>query len=161
LRACRRIGPNAFGLPGGTIVVTDALAQLAQNSAQVSAVLAHEVGHVRERQVLRQMLQAAGVATLISALGGNSSAVTGLAVAVPALLLESGYSREFEDEADSYALQRLKEIGVAPNEFAEILKRLLEFENNNGGKAQRKHSLDYVSTHPVTAPRIERALPNP
>ena len=50
LRACGRIGPNAFALPGGAIVVTDDLVKLAQNDQQVLAVLAHEIGHVRHRQ---------------------------------------------------------------------------------------------------------------
>jgi predicted Zn-dependent protease len=162
LRACDKMGPNAFALPGGAIVLTDALVGLAQNDAQVSAVLAHEIGHVRYRHGLRQMLQAAGLAALISALSGDATSITGLAVALPTLLLQYGYSREFENEADGYALQRLKEIGLSPRDFAEILKRLDDFHNKDLRRdAVGKPTQDYLSTHPSTARRIERILSSP
>jgi predicted Zn-dependent protease len=163
LRACGGMGPNAFALPGGAIVLTDDLVRLAQNDAQVSAVLAHEIGHVRHRHGLRQALQAAGLAALISALAGDAVSITSLAATLPMILLQSGYSREFEDEADSYAFQRLKEIGLSPRVFAEIMTRLDEFRTDGGGakkSASGEHPLDYLSTHPATAQRIERALAN-
>ena len=163
LRACGGMGPNAFALPGGAIVLTDDLVRLAQNDAQVSAVLAHEIGHVRHRHGLRQALQAAGLAALISALAGDAVSITSLAATLPMILLQSGYSREFEDEADSYAFQRLKEIGLSPRVFAEIMTRLDEFRTDGGGAKKSvsgEHPLDYLSTHPATAQRIERALAN-
>jgi predicted Zn-dependent protease len=161
LRACGRMGPNAFALPGGAIVLTDELVKLAQNDAQVSAVLAHEIGHVRHRHGLRQALQAAGLAALISSLAGDAVSITSLAVTLPTVLLQTGYSRKFEDEADSYAFQRLKEIGLSPRDFAEILTRLEEFHGRETGakkSAPGERTFDYLSTHPATARRIERAL---
>ncbi len=155
LRACKRIGPNAFALPGATIVLTDALVELAQNPSQLTAVMAHEMGHIHERHALRQMLHSAGVPTLIAASAGHARSIADLAVALPALLLQGGYSRDFEDDADAYVFQRLKELGIPPKEFAEILKRL---DDPQVTGRQRKYSLDYSSTHPVTARRIERAL---
>src|SRR5712671_266193 len=53
LRDCGAVGANAFALPGGTIVMTDALVKLAKTDEQIVAVLAHEVGHVRHRHGLR------------------------------------------------------------------------------------------------------------
>ena len=163
LRSCDRIGPNAFALPGGNIVLTDGLVGIARNSAQISAVLAHEIGHARHHHGLRQALQAAGLAALISALAGDAATMTGLALAMPTLLLQNGYSRDFEDEADTYAFGRLKDIGLSPRDFAEILTLLDEFhskrlhiEKSAAGKGDR----DYLSTHPATARRIERALSN-
>jgi predicted Zn-dependent protease len=161
LRACDKMGPNAVALPGGTIVLTDALVSLAQNDAQVSAVLAHEIGHVRHHHGLRQLLQAAGAAALISTLAGDAVSITSLAVTLPTVLLQAGYSRQFEDEADSYAFQRLKEIGLSPRDFAEILTRLEEYRGEkigSGKSAGSEHPLDYLSTHPATAQRIQRAM---
>jgi hypothetical protein len=159
LRACGGMGPNAFALPGGAIVLTDDLVKLAQNDAQLSAVLAHEIGHVRHRHGLRQALQAAGVAALISTLAGDAVSITSLAVTLPTVLLQTGYSRKFEDEADSYAFQRLKEIGLSPRDFAEILTRLEEFRAKETGAKSTpgERTFDYLSTHPATAQRIERA----
>ncbi len=169
LRACGRIGPNALALPGGTVVVTDDLVNLAQNDQQVAAILAHEIGHVRYRHGLRLALQAAGVAALIAALAGDAVSITNLAVILPTALLQSGYSRELEAEADLYAFQRLKEIGSSPKYFAEIMTLLEEHRDKRAsseGNGKRDKSADasgasdYLSTHPATARRIERALAN-
>jgi predicted Zn-dependent protease len=153
-RDCRAIGPNAFALPGGTVVITDALVKLAQNDDQVSAVLAHEIGHVHYRHGLRMALQAAGLAALAAALFGDAVSITGLATSIPTILLQTGYSRDFETEADDYAFARLKEVGLSPRAFAEMM-RLLE---KGRGSRSGEDSKDYLSTHPATAKRIERAL---
>lgn len=154
-RACPGMGANAFALPGGTIVITDGLVKLAENDAQISAVLAHEIGHVRRHHGLRLAIQAAGLAALIATLAGDAVSITGLAVTLPTALLQSGYSRQFEDEADSYAFQRLKEIGSSPKYFAQILARMQEQRNRS---AETGKGFGYLSTHPATAERIERAL---
>ena len=165
-RACGRVGPNAFALPGGAIVITDALVELAQNDRQITAVLAHEVGHVRHRHGLRLALQGAGAAALIAALAGDAVSITNLAVILPTALLQSGYSRDLEYEADTYAFQRLQEVGLSPKHFAEIMTLLEEHRNKKRGPqsgdkaASSSGALDYLSTHPVTAERIERALAN-
>ena len=167
LRACKGMGPNAFALPGGAIVLTDDLVELAENDAQVSAVLAHEIGHVRNRHGLRLALQAAGLSALIAALAGDAVSITSLAATLPTALLQSGYSRAFEDEADSYAFLRLKEIGSSPKYFAQILARIEESRDkgddaSKNGKQSGGAARDfgYLSTHPATAQRIERALQN-
>jgi len=156
LRNCARIGANAFAMPGGTLVLTDAMVALAQNDEQLLAVLAHEVGHVRHRHGLRLALQSLGVGALIAALAGDAASVTALAVAVPSVLLQSGYSRAFEEEADTYAFGRLKEIGVAPRHFADLMRRLEASHRRVAGNDQ--HVLDYLSSHPNTESRIARAL---
>jgi Zn-dependent protease with chaperone function len=156
-RDCRGIGANAFALPGGTVVMTDALVKLARNDDQISAVLAHEIGHVRHRHGLRMALQAAGLAALATAIFGDATSITSLATTLPTALLQSGYSREAEAEADDYAFQRLREIGLSPKAFAEIMLLLEKARQKTSGGGPR----DYFSTHPATAKRIERALAAP
>jgi predicted Zn-dependent protease len=152
LRACRAFGANAFALPGGAIVVTDALVRLAGNDEQVAAVLAHEIGHVRARHGLRISLQAAGVAALTAALFGDALSITGLATTLPAVLLQTGYSRELEIEADEYAFARLREVGLSPAAFADIMERM-----DGRAAAGASAGADYFSTHPATRKRIDRA----
>jgi len=154
LRNCPALGPNAFALPGGPIVLTDQLADFGRDFSEMTAVLAHEVGHVRLRHGLRTLLQGAGLAALLSTLAGDAAAITSIAVTVPTVILQSGYSREFEDEADTFALARLKQIGVSPRAFAEILQRIDQARPGKGARGTR----DYFSTHPLTAARVERAL---
>lgn len=152
LRDCR-IGANAFALPGGAILMTDALVKLAGNDDRISAVLAHEIGHVRHRHGLRIGLQAAGVAALTAAVLGDAVSISSLALTLPTALLQSGYSREFETEADDYAFQRLREAGISPGAFAEMMELFQKGEAKRSGD----DSSDYFSTHPATAKRIERA----
>jgi len=157
LRDCRGVGANAFALPGGAVVMTDALVKLARNDNQISAVLAHEIGHVRHRHGLRMGLQAAGLAALAAALFGDATSITSLATTLPTALLQNGYSRELETEADDYAFQRLREIGLSPKAFAEIMLLLeKDHKKRSGGESK-----DYFSTHPATAKRIQRALSAP
>ena len=153
LRNCPEVGPNAFALPGGPIVLTDHLANFGHDFSEMTAVLAHEVGHVRLRHGLRTLLQGAGLVALISTLAGDAAAITSIAVTVPTVILQSGYSREFEDEADTFALARLKEIGVSPRAFADVLQRIDQARSGKGGRSR-----DYFSTHPLTAARVQRAL---
>jgi Zn-dependent protease with chaperone function len=167
LRDCPSIGANAFALPGGSIVLTDGLVRIAENDEQVTAVLAHEVGHVRYRHGLRMALQATGLTVLISALAGDAVSITGLAATLPTVLLQTSYSREFEDDADTYAFLRLKEIGLSPKYFADIMTRLEQNRDKlagNGGQAGASskggREMDYLSSHPATAKRIARAMAN-
>jgi predicted Zn-dependent protease len=154
LRSCPSLRANAFALPGGSIILTDQLVRLGGSPAGISGVLAHEIGHVRQRHGLRTLLQGAGLVALITTLAGDAAAITSLAVTLPTVLLQSGYSREFEGEADDFAVRRMRELGLSPRAFADMLA-LIERNHVHGGQAQAQ---DYFSTHPITAARIERAL---
>ena len=117
------IGANAFALPSGIIVMTDELVEMAETDDELVAVLAHEVGHVRGRHALRQLLQAAGVSALAFALLGDVSSISALLSAAPALL-HAKHSRDFEREADGFAKQWLRENGIAESNFDAILCRI-------------------------------------
>lgn len=152
-RACPRIGANAFALPGGVVVITDDIARLATDDRQLAAVFAHEVGHIHHHHGLRLGLQGAGLIALVAALAGDAVSITGLAVTLPSALLQAGYSRSFEREADDYAFERLKQIGLPASHFADIMALL-----SKGGDSRASGSaLDYLSTHPAVSQRIERA----
>ena len=118
LRSCPGMDPNAFALPGGTVLVTDELIRLAQTGDQLSAVLAHEIGHLRERHAMRAALQRAGVMSVVAASVGDTA---GLADALRAVLMESGYPPAFEDQADAFALQRMRNVGIPPRALADML----------------------------------------
>jgi Zn-dependent protease with chaperone function len=151
----RRAGmPNAFALPGGTIVVTDEMVAAVASDDELLAVLAHEIGHVRNRHAMRLVLRSSGVAVLLTALAGDAVGVTFLAVALPTVLLQSGYSRQFEAEADDYAFAHMKRHGVSPQAFANVMRRL---EKETGGARRNDAMTRYLGTHPGTEERIRRA----
>lgn len=153
------IGPNAFALPDGTIVVTDALVELAENDEQIHAVIAHEIGHVIHRHGLRRVIQSTGLSVMMVVVTGDVVSAANLAAAVPAILLESSYSRDMETEADQYALSYLKVHGPAPHNFADIMTRLDEWQSE---RIEDDSGIpDFLSSHPATEERIQSFLTEP
>jgi len=148
------LGPNALALPGGMIVVTDDMVRLAPNEGDLMAVLAHEIGHVQGRHALRLILQDSGVVVLIAALAGDAVSMSVLAAALPTALLQSHYSRQFEEEADEYAFAHLRRHGYSPQLFADMMRRLQQADARAAGEGG---VLRYFSTHPLTEERIQRA----
>ena len=151
----RRAGtPNALALPGGIIVVTDEMVMTTANDAEFLAVVAHEIGHVHGHHAMRLVLQDSGMAVLMTALAGDAVGTTILAAALPAVLLRTRYSRQFESEADDYAFAILKRHGQSPQAFADLMRRLRLRER---ASEDTKSLLQYLSTHPATEERIQRA----
>ena len=107
-----RMGPNAFALPGGTMVITDDLVRLVQgDEAVIVGVLGHELGHVLHRHGLRLLVQVGAVGALSGLLLGDFST---LLAGAPVLLGQAGYSRDAEREADAHAVTVLKAAGLSP-----------------------------------------------
>jgi len=146
-RASPVIGANAFALPSGIIVVTDELVGLARNDEQVLAVLAHEIGHVRYRHTMRRLLEGSATALIIAGVTGDIASTTSLAASAPALLLQTKYSRDYEREADRFAIDLLQRTGIGPQNLAAILQRL---EKKHAG---RPGMPSFLSSHPPTAER--------
>jgi TonB family protein len=146
--------PNAFALPGGIIVVSDELVNLAGNDEELLAVLAHELGHVERRHAVQNVLRGSASLLLISTITGDLSTLTSFAATIPLTLLQRGYSREFEAEADGYALGLLRTAKVDPGHFASILEKLAE------SRPEGAQDYTYLSTHPSTADRIQRINPS-
>ncbi|WP_227815970.1 M48 family metallopeptidase [Nitrogeniibacter aestuarii] len=155
-RSAPQVGANAFALPGGTVVVTDELVKLAQTPEHVAAVVAHELGHVRHRHGLRNVVQASILAAVVTVWTGDASA---LATAGASVLLNSAYSRDFEREADDYGADLLKKTHQSPMLLAEMLDALTRQAIEEGDLTEDEadgHWSDYVASHPPTPERIER-----
>jgi Zn-dependent protease with chaperone function len=153
------IGANAFALPGGTIVLTDQLAELASNDEEIMAVLAHELGHVAERHPMRQLLQSSAVGLAMTWYFGD---ISSLLASAPTLLLETSYSRDFERRADRFAADTLRANGIPPTRLADILEKL-ETAHRGARKKDEQESPDlfrYFSTHPETGERIRELRSN-
>ena len=145
------LGANALALPGGTIVLTDALVNLAESHEEITAVLAHEIGHIEHRHTLRLMLQDSAVVLVVATIAGDA-ATLGVA-GVPALLAQAKYSRLFESQADDFAFALLKQRGISPEYFAKIMLRMAQAHQKNNAN----EPISFLSTHPFTQDRVERA----
>lgn len=163
VRAVPRIGPNAFALPNGTIVMTDAMVLLALNKKQdmtdeardkLAGVLAHEIGHVQGRHSMRAMARSSLTLAFSATLFGDFSAVV---AGAPTVVLRLEHSREMEAEADNYAIALLKDKGVSTLPLAQLFEDVVAHHANGGDKVPRwlRLTLSYASTHPKTADRIK------
>jgi len=148
VRKSERLGANAFALPSGIIILTDGLVNLAENDIELTAILAHEIGHVVNRHSLRALLQNSAVGLLIASVTGDIVSITSLSASLPTLLAQMRYSRGFEAEADRYALSFLKQRDIPIRHFADFLTRL----EQSHSKSPKMPA--YLNTHPDTIKRI-------
>lgn len=125
-----RLGPNAFALPGGHVVLTDEMVVLVEGREDVLiGVLAHEAGHVRHRHGMRMLAQTTLLGGITSIAFGDFS---GLLAAAPALLGHLAYSRDFEREADDDAIALLQANGIPPAVMATMFERLQAHQRKAG-----------------------------
>lgn len=144
-----KIGPNAFALPSGIIVMTDELVELSEDDDEVVSVLAHELGHLVHRHSVRMVLQDSAFAVLVATITGDPFSTSALVVALPTLLINSKYSREFEKEADDYAYDYLVANHIETRKYADILERITRDDTEEGYE-------NYLSSHPTTEHRLQR-----
>ncbi len=133
---------NAVALPGGRVLIFDGLIQGAKSADEVAGVLAHEIGHVRERHVMQALLRQFGLSLLLG--GANSdigSTVFGLA--------STSYTRSAEAEADDYARERLDDANISPEATAGFFRWLSE-------KGEGPSWVSYISSHPAPSDRQEK-----
>ena len=152
-------GANAFALPGGTIVFTDEFIELTKNDDEIIAVLFHEIGHLKHKHILRRAIQASLLTAFILLVTGDLDTldiITGL----PTLLTDLTYSRDFEREADQFALEQLTLANINVENFALIMGRLTQVNRmNSDEEAGALSGLEhYLSTHPAPEERIQTIL---
>jgi Zn-dependent protease with chaperone function len=148
LRDSPVLGANALALPSGPIIATDDFINLTKSADEIRGVLAHEVAHVTRRHALRQLYQGVGVFAVASIVVGDFAGITSIAASLPAILIQSGYSRQAESEADVVAGRYLISRGVGTKPLRDILERLTE--ERNGGATP-----SLLRTHPGTDDRLE------
>ena len=148
-----RIGPNAFALPGGAIILTDELVKLVDADTQVlTAVLAHELGHLAHRDGLRLLVEVTVLGSISSALLGDFSS---LLAAVPALLGQAHYSHQAEHQADVYSVYVLKAAHLPASAMVTLFDRLAQKRKPKPGEEPTDSLLGIAfASHPPNAERI-------
>ena len=147
LRAGGQLHANAFALPSGIVVLTDELAALAHDDDELRGVFAHEVGHLVHRHAMRMLLQDSATALLAAGVFGDASGVTSIATAAPAVLVNAGYSRDFEREADAFAFQWMAQRAIDPGKLADLLERIAQ--------GQDEKEAGFLASHPDLRERMQ------
>jgi Zn-dependent protease with chaperone function len=138
--------PNAFALPGGRVYLLNGLLAKAENPDEIAGVLAHELGHLKHRDNLRELIYNGGTSFLIGLLFGD---VTGSsAVIASRSLVTASYSRDAEQNADTAAIETMQRLGRSPKPMGELLFRVTGKEGTR--------SLSILANHPLTEDRLKR-----
>lgn len=134
---------NTYSAPGGYVFVTSGTLSQLEDEAELAAVLAHEIAHISEKHVIRELRMAhssgKSAEKTLARILGNTGKTSDWAAVNEALriLLETGFPAEDELAADQLALQILSNSGYDPLALRRHLSRLA----NNRGRLTRLDAL--------------------
>ena len=152
-RQSEEIGPNAFALPGGLVVLTDELVEIAEDRAGVIGVLAHELGHVQLKHPARRLVRSLMALALVSLIFDDAATFAEELAAISGSLISLAYTREFEEEADRAGKEILVGAGLSPIPLADLLQKL-----SDGCEENCSQLPEWLTTHPSVPSRIEFLL---
>lgn len=148
VRVVRSDAVNAYASLGGQITLFSGLIDEADTPEQVAGVVAHEIGHVANRDVVREVFRATGSLGLIGLLFGDllgTTAVSSLATT----MVSASYSRTAEIAADRYAHELMIEADLPPEALADFFEQMLA---SRGDVARATPEL--LRSHPDMADRL-------
>lgn len=153
---------NAFALPGGYIGINAGLLLESENESEVAGVLAHEIAHVTQRHIARQiqatqgMTMATAAAMLLAIIaGGGNPAVVQAAVTMGVANIgqqQINFTRAHELEADRLGIQTLAEANFDPNGMASFFQKMERRARLYGNRLP-----EILRTHPMSSTRIAEA----
>ena len=138
--------PNAMALPGGTIVVTRGLLEQIDSENELAFVLAHEIGHFRNRDHLRQLGRGFALGLLMTAVAGEDGGMLSSGVVE---VTARRFSRQQEEAADLFALELLEA------EYGHVADATRFFERLTKNDVRTGRVVGYFSTHPLSRDRVE------
>lgn len=147
---------NAFALPGGKIGVHTGMLKVAENSAQLAAVMGHEVAHVlanhAQARVSEQLLIMGGLVVAGEVLNRREGRNYQLLMAALGLGAQVGVmmpnGRAQETESDVMGVEFMAQAGFDPQESVKLWQ--------NMEKASKGAPPEFLSTHPSHGTRIGR-----
>jgi len=147
---------NAFALPGGYMYITRGMLALANDSAEVAAVVAHEMAHVTARHgILRQRKEqeeAVAQEVVTNLLRDDAEA---RAEVIRGKLRLAQFSRNQELQADAIGVAHMARAGYDPYAAVRLLKSMESFADFRSVSDPGNTDLDFLATHPATPKRIE------
>ena len=144
--------PNAFALPGGHVVVTKGLIELADRPEELAGVVAHEIAHMTQKHVFRKVISSYGPYLLIRLFLKDDDGLLGILGEGSQMLVSQSFSQEYELEADAVGWKSLVDARIDPRGAIDILTKLEAVE---GGMSGLDHALRAFNSHPATEKRIK------
>ncbi|MEF3168180.1 MAG: M48 family metalloprotease [Deltaproteobacteria bacterium] len=150
-------GINAFAMPGGLVFVHSGLIAAIDSENDLVCVLAHEIGHIQGRHIVRRMdamqkINLASAAVAVAGLflgGGNSGSAVLATTGALNMSFALKYSRIDEEEADRRACQWICKAGYHPQGLISVMRKILQSRWIGSDTIP-----SYLSTHPASSERI-------
>lgn len=144
------IGPNAFALPGGTMILTDDFLHEFPQPDVLAGVLGHEIGHVVAQHGIKRLYRSVGSAVLIAFLAGDVGPILEDIVLEGNVLLSLSHSRAQERDADAFGVKLAAQAGYSPSGLVTFFSRIAEIQG------QYDEGMEWMSTHPLNDARVRQ-----
>lgn len=152
---------NALSAPGGFIFITKGLLKRCQDEEMIASILAHEVGHVAAKHGL-QSIKKSRLVDAFAIIGQEAAKKYGsqelaqltaifedVLADIVEKLIERGYDRKYEYEADKLGVQVAVNTGYNPEGLVDFLKTMVDDSAGQAGKG-------WFKTHPSAEDRLGR-----
>lgn len=152
---------NAFALPPGNVYVTRGLLALANDTAEVAAVMAHEIAHITANHAVQreeEEKRAAVISQAASVIQNKQKSVEIEAIAQRTI---ASFSRQQELEADAIGIKVIARAGFDPYggaRFLGALGRSAAMRSSLIGQNASSRKPDMLATHPSTPERVTQAI---
>ena len=143
-------GVNAFASPGGIVHITRGALGLIKSEAELAGVLAHEISHITKKHTVNSIRNNKGFKMASDAAPGSRAYVGALANAAYDNIVEKGFDRGDEEDADQEAARLTNKVGYNPSGLTTFLQKLNE---RNKGVVTRNA---LFASHPETEGRISK-----
>ena len=143
---------NAFALPGGRVWVSRAVIAEADNPDELAAVVAHEIAHVENRDVMAALYRAMGFGLVLDAVIGGGSGAGQQLILLGGNLAEMRHSRSTEARADRRGMELLHAAGIDSRGMSGFFERL-----GTMAPDEMPAWTEFLSSHPDTGQRAEKA----
>jgi predicted Zn-dependent protease len=144
-------GVNAFAAPGGYIHITRGALALIKDESELAGVLGHEIIHVTEKHTIRAIQKSKAVQMGASeTLSGSSALMEKAVTATYDNIVDKGFGRGDENEADEHGLVLANKTGYAPQGLPAFLTTL---KDRNKDSTEKR---GLFASHPEMQERLDK-----
>ena len=144
-------GVNAFASPGGIVHITRGALGLIKSEAELAGVLGHEVAHITKKHTVNAIQKNNTMELTTEMVPGSNALIEGLANAAYDNIVEKGFDRGDEEDADAVGVKLANSLTYNPAGLGTFLSKLAD--RNKDAKPERNA---LFASHPETKGRIDR-----
>src|SRR5688500_15871580 len=144
-------GVNAFASPGGLVHITRGALGFIKSEAELAGVLAHEVAHITRKHTVNAIKKSKTFELTADMAPGSNALFEGLANVAYDNIVEKGFDRGDEEDADEVGLRLANSVAYSPSGLGTFLTKLAD--RNKDEKTERN---GLFASHPETRGRIDK-----